>query len=247
MNPKFVGLSIFGIVISFIGGFMFANSLNRNDTARVRNVGVSETGNTPETGQNQNRTTLSSEEINSRIAEADQNPTNISFQKNLGLALYRYAGEKQDGDLLVEVARLLNRAYENDPKDYEVLISLGNCYFDAGLIKKNDEIFQKSRKYYTEALAIKPNDLDVIADIGLIYALSQPPDNAKAIVEFKKALGADPNHERSLQSIVQAYISQKNFTEAEKFLERLEKVNPQNVRLADLKNQLFNANPKPSK
>lgn len=234
MNPKFVGLSIFAVVISFIGGFMLANSLNKSEMARPSAVATPQSQSTNAQGE----TNLSPQEITARIAEADQNPTNISYQKSLGIALYKYAGMKQDADLLLEVTRLLNRVYESDPKDYEVLVSLGNCFFDAGLIQKNDQTFKSSRKYYLEALAIKPDDLDVVADIGLIYALSVPPDNAKAIVEFEKALKADPNHERSLQAIVQAHITQNNLTEAEKFFARLQKVNPQNPRIPNLQQQI---------
>ena len=238
MNPKFVGLSIFAIVISFIGGFMLANSLNKSEMARSSNVGANSPEPKPQIPAEASDTNLSKEEIAARIAEADQNPSNISYQKSLGFALYKYAGMKQDAELLLEVTRLLNRVYESDPKDYDVLVALGNCFFDAGLIQKNDQTFKNSKKYYLEALAIKPADLDVVADIGLIYALSTPPDNVKAIIEFKKALKSDPNHERSLQAIVQAHISLKNITEAEKFMARLQKANPQNLRIPDFQKQL---------
>jgi tetratricopeptide (TPR) repeat protein len=238
MNPKFVGLSIFAVIVSFIGGFMLANSLNKSEISRMGIASVNTNKAPVENSQNQNDVTLSKEEITARIAEADQNPTNISYQKDLGMALYKYAAMKQDAPIMMEVARLLGRVYESDPKDFEVITTLGNCYFDAGLLQTNDEIFQKSRKFYLEALAIKPNDLDVIADIGSTYSLSKTPDNAKAVAQFEKALKSDPNHERSLQGIIQVYISLKKLPEAEKLLARLEKINPQNPRVPELRKQL---------
>ncbi len=238
MNPKFVGFSVFAVIVSFIGGFMLANSLNKTDMSRSESLKTNVSNASAQNQQNQGDETLTSEEITQRIGEADQNPTNISYQKELGIALYKYAGMKQDADVLLSVTRLLNRVYEANPKDEDVLIALGNCYFDGGLIKKDNAIFQKSRKYYEEALKLNPNDLDVVADIGLIYALSVPPEHDKAIAEFQKALKKDPDHVRSLQSIVQSLVYQKDIPEAEKFLARLEKVSPQNPRIPDLKAQI---------
>ncbi len=217
---------------------MLANSLNKSAIVQSGKVNTNTALPAAEITNDQTDTILSKEEIAARLAEADQNPTNISYQKSLGIALYKYAGMKQDAELLLDVTRLLKRVYESDPKDYEVIVALGNCFFDAGLIKKDDQTFKNSKKYYLEALNIKPSDLDVVADIGLIYALSIPPDNVKAIAEFEKALKSDPNHERSLQAIVQAHITQNNESEAKKYFARLQKVNPQNLRLPDFQKQL---------
>jgi tetratricopeptide (TPR) repeat protein len=238
MNPKFIGISIFAVVVSFIGGFMLANSLNKSEMSRMGSPPVNANKAPVENSKDQSDVTLSKEEITARIAEADQNPTNISYQRDLGLALYKYAALKQDASILMEVTRLLGRVYENDPKDLEVMIVIGNCYFDSGLRQKNDEIFQKSRKYYVEALTIKPNDLEVISDLGMTYSLSKPPDNVKAVAQFEKALKSDPNHERSLQGIIQVYITEKKLNDAEKLLAQLEKINPQNPRLPELRQQL---------
>ena len=75
---------------------------------------------------------LSKEEIRKKIVDAEENQNNFTFQKELGLALYRYAIMKRDQELVSEVVKLLERANKLNPKDYDVLVSLGNAHFDIG-------------------------------------------------------------------------------------------------------------------
>ena len=217
---------------------MLANALNRNEISQLRAENEQQKKAAASSAQSQNETTLSAEEIQKRISEADQNPTNITFQRKLGIALYSYAGMKQDAELLSEVTRILDRVYQSDPKDYEVLVALGNSYFDIGLLKKEYEKLLKSRNFYLEALTIKPNDIEVRTDLGLSFLLSNPPETDKAIAEFEKSLKENPGHEKTLRAISQAYIGEKNFNEAEKYLAQLQIVNPQNPHLPGLQNQL---------
>ncbi len=236
MNTKFIILTLIAVIISFIGGFLVANALNRNEINQLR--GENEKQSSENTPQSSDETTLSDEEIKKRIAEADQNPQNIPYQKNLGLALYRYAAMKQNAELLGEVSRLLSRANAQNPNDYDVLVALGNTNFDIGYIIKENDKFIKSREFYDAALKLNPQDVDVLTDLGLTFYLINPPEIDKAIVEFEKSLKENPNHEKTLQVIAQAYLSQKKFGEAETYLKRLEDINPNNPYLADLLKEL---------
>jgi tetratricopeptide (TPR) repeat protein len=234
MNTKFIWLSIFAVIISFIGGFLIANALNRNEinlleaeNGRLKSVQA-------KADQTNAELSLSSEEIRQKIAEADQNPTNFTFQKNLGIALYNYASMKQDADLLSEISRILTRVYENNPKDIDIVITLGNIYFDLGYLKKDNENFQKAREFYQKAIEQKPNDANIRTDLGLIYYLTNPPETDKAIAEFQKSLLINANHEKTLQVITQALLSQNKNVEAEKYLLRLKEVNPNNPTLPEL-------------
>ena len=233
MNKKVFWLSIFAILVSFIGGFLVANSLNRNEinALRAENENLKNAQN--ETNQTEEELSLSDEEIKRKIIEADQNPTNISFQKNLGLALYNYASMKQNVELLAEVSRLLNRVYEKNPKDYEALVAMGNINFDIGYFGKNNDNFQKARVFYKEALKQKPNDENVLTDLGLTFYLSNPPETERAIVEFQKSLQQNPKDEKTLQVMTQALLSQNKKEEAKKYWARLKDVNPNN--------QIFNS------
>jgi tetratricopeptide (TPR) repeat protein len=247
MNRKVFWLSIIAVVGSFIGGFLLANSLNRNELNVLRSENERLKTNQNESSQNQSGLALSDEEIRGKIAEADSNPNNYAFQKNLGLALYRYAAMKQDADLLGEVGRLLNRAFENNKQDYDVTVTLGNIHFDIGYFKKDNGQFQKAREFYLLALQQKPNDADVRTDLGLTYFLVNPPENERAINEFQKSLQVNPKHEKTLQVITQALLNQNNLSEAEKYLVKLKDINSKNQYLTELESRISQIKGNPQK
>jgi tetratricopeptide (TPR) repeat protein len=238
MNGKVVWLSIIAVLISFIAGFLLANSLNRNELNTLRSENETLKASRNELKQNTSDAALSEEEIRERIAEADRSPGNYTFQKNLGLALYRYAAMKQDAELLSEVGRLLNRAFENNKQDYDVIVTLGNVYFDIGYFKKDNSQFEKAREFYKNALIQKPNDVDVRTDLGLTYFLLDPPENEKAVIEFKKSLQVNPNHEKTLQVITQSLLNQNKVDDAEKYFAKLKEVNSNNQFLPELQSRI---------
>ena len=235
------------IFISFVGGFLLANAFNRSELNALRAENERLKNSREDRNSSDSEIALSDEEIRQKIAEADRNPTNFVFQKNLGIALYRYATVKQDAALLSDVARLLTRVYENDKKDYDVGVMLGNIYFDIGYFKKENEKFQTAREFYQKALAQKPDDVDVRTDFGLTYFLENPPQTEKAILEFQKSLQANPKHEKTLQVLTQALLEQNKPDEAEKYLARLKEVNQNNPSVNDLTNQLEKAKNIPQK
>jgi len=228
MNKKIFWLSIAAVIASFIGGFITANSLNRKDLSTLRAENENLKNSQTATSKNNEELSLTEAEIRSRIAEADRNPNNFGFQKNLGLALYNYATMKQDTELLAEVSRVLTRVYENNPSDYEAIVALGNINFDVGYFKKNNENLQKAREFYQKALKQKPKSADVQTDLGLTYFLSNPPETDAAIVEFRKALEANPKNEKTLEVLTQALLTQNKRDEAEKYIVRLREINPNN-------------------
>ena len=238
MNGKLFWLSIIAVIVSFLGGFLLANALNRNElnSLRTENERLAKSKN--QLNQNEPELSLSDEEIRERIAEADGNPKNFAFQRNLGLALYRYAAMKQDADLLAEVGRILNRAFESNRQDYDVAVTLGNVFFDIGYFKKDNEQFQKARGFYQTALGLRPNDADVRTDLGLTYFLTKPPENDAAFGEFQKSLQINPKHEKTLQVLAQLFLSQNKTQEAEKYIVRLKDANSNNQFLPELESQI---------
>jgi tetratricopeptide (TPR) repeat protein len=190
--------------------------------------------------QNQSELALTETEIRTKIEEADRNPTDFSFQKNLGLALYRYAAMKQDTVLLAEIEKILKRAYDLNDKDNEVTVALGNLQFDLGYLKKKNENFEKAREYYLKALERNPKDVNVRTDYGLTFFLQNPPVHEKAIAEFRKSLEDNPKHERTLQFLTQALLQTGNTAEAEAHLAVLKELNPKTPNLAELQTQIEN-------
>jgi len=238
MNTKSLWLTITAVVVSFVGGFLLANGLNRSELNTLRGENERLKNTQTVAAQNNSEFSLSEEEIRQKIIEADSSPNDIAFQKNLGMALYRYAATKQDTALLAEIARLLNRVHEKNPKDSEVTITLGNAYFDIGYYKKDNKQFEKSREFYQKALDQKPDNADVRTDLGLTYFLLNPPDNERAIAEFQKSLQANPAHEKTLQVMTQVLLSQNKADEAAKFLAKLREVNSGNRTLPELESQI---------
>ena len=238
MNAKVLLLTIVAVVVSFGGGFLLANGLNKSELNSLRGENERLKNNQNSANQTNAEFSLSDEEIRQKIAEADSSPNDLAFQKDLGTALYRYASMKQDAELLSEVARLLNRFYEKNPTDYNATVMLGNIYFDIGYFKKDDAQFLKAREFYQKALIQKPDSADVRTDLGLTYFLTVAPENEKAIAEFQKSLQTDPTYEKALEVIVQAFLKLNNLPEAEKYLAQLRRVNSGNRILPELESQI---------
>ncbi|HEX8370986.1 MAG TPA: tetratricopeptide repeat protein [Pyrinomonadaceae bacterium] len=234
MNKKAIALSIIAVIISFIGGFLLANALNRQELNTLRAENAQLKNAQPQPAD----LNLADEEIRKKIAEADRNPTDFEFQKNLAIGLYRYAGMKQDAKFLPEVARLLKRAHETNPQDYETIVGLGNVYLDLGQINKDNAAIEQSREFYRKALSIKKDDADVQNDLGLTYFFAAPPQAEKAIAEYEKALQMNPKHEKSVENLIRAHLSLGKVKEAENFLNKLKQIDSQNEALPDLEAQI---------
>jgi tetratricopeptide (TPR) repeat protein len=69
---------------------------------------------------------------------------------------------------------------------------LGNLYFDA-------EKYDAAIKWYGEALALQPGDVDVSTDLGVCYYYSNQPD--KALQQFDRSLKLNPRHVKTLLNV----------------------------------------------
>ena len=231
----FVVLAAFA---GFVAGFWLANSINRSAV----NVSSTPKPSSAPASSNSKQTVavpdLTDDEIKAKIAEADKNPTNFTFQKELGTALYGYSTMKQSPDLLPEAVRILERANSLNAKDPDILVALGNAHFDVGFAKKNTSEFQKARELYSKALEIKPGEADVETDLGISYFVQVPPAYDKAAVQLQKVSDANPKHMRSLQFLVQVFVKQNKISDAEKALAKLKSIDPNNDAIDDLNSQI---------
>lgn len=238
MEKNTLLLVIVAALAGFIGGFLLANNINRSEMTALRSQAVQAPAANSAVTQAGDEPSLSPEEIKAKIDEADQNADNFTFQKSLGVGLYRYGAMKQDVDVLVESARILTRASSLDPKDFDVLVALGNAHFDIGFAKKEAASFAKAREIYAKALAIKPEDADVRTDIGISFYVQEPPDLAKAAAELESVGEANPRHDRSIQFLAQVYIRQNKIADAEKALAKIKELNPGSQSIAELTSQI---------
>lgn len=76
-----------------------------------------------------------------------------------------------------------------DPNNADLLISLGNLYYDA-------QQFPAAVDYYGRALSVRPSDADVRTDMGTAYWYMGNAD--RAIAEFRQALVVRPDNANTL-------------------------------------------------
>ncbi|HVF46531.1 MAG TPA: tetratricopeptide repeat protein [Pyrinomonadaceae bacterium] len=241
MHRNTLAFVIVAALGGFVAGFWLANSLNRSAGNAINAVPTQSSTSAPGQTQDPLETELSPDELRAKIAEADQNPSNFTFQKDLGTSLYRYAATKQDPTLLEQARRLLTRADTLNSKDFDVLVALGHAHFDIGFHKRDAVSFQKAREVYTRALAIRPDDPDIKTDLGLTYFLQEPPDYDKAAAQLTRVSTDNPRHDRSLQFLVRTFVKQGKLADAEKALEKIKSINPGNPAITELTTQIADA------
>lgn len=234
MNGKYIIIAALALAVGVVSGFLGANAINRSDTDRLRAELDALKSEKAATQNTEKQLTLSEEEIKAKIAEADANPDSFDFQKNLGVALYRYATMKQDTSLIKDSIRILERAVGLRANDRDVVFSLGNAYFDIGYFGKEMPAFETARDYYGRMLKQDPKDVDAHTERALTYFVQDPPEYAKATEGFEAALSIDPNHERSLQFLIQSEYKQGNVQNAVKHFDRLRAVNAKNPAIPEL-------------
>jgi len=88
-----------------------------------------------------------------------------------------------------------------DPKNHDAWISLGNDYFDLHQA-------QKSVDAYARALALQPNDPNVLTDQGVMLRELRKYD--QALANFQKASKLDPSHIQSLFNLGIVYNTDLN-------------------------------------
>lgn len=242
MSRQKISYLCVGVALGFVLGFALANGINRRsqdeahaEVARLRAGSAGSAKDVDEKGNLELKETA--ERVRQAVSVADSRPADLNLQKDYGRGTYLYAVQTGDTTLLKDAARLLQRAHNADPKDYDTTVLLGNALFD--LAQSGGEVsFAEARAYYLKALQTKPDDVNVRTDLGNTYFYDRPPDPRRAIGEYRKSLRIDPRHEMTLQNLVAALTAAGDLAEAEERLGELEKVNPDSRVLPNLRAQL---------
>lgn len=225
MNGQRILFGIIGVVVGFIGGFILANSINRNapptalpnQAQTVTNAPLANNPNNPQI-------TAQMPDVTEALERAKNEPNNFEAQMRVG-------------DMYAQINRFdkatefFANANKIKPDDYQTIVKLGNANFE---INNSAE----AEKWYLKALEIKPDDVNVRSDLGLIFYKRQPSDLDRAIKEYNAALALNPNHEPTLQNLTVAFWDKKDALSMQSTLEKLEKVNPQNPVVPKLKQEL---------
>lgn len=93
-----------------------------------------------------------------------------------------------DAETQIKIRELVRKTVE-EPDNAEAFRTLGNAYFDADLP-------EQAITAYNRALALKPDDTDMLNDQGAMYR--QTGEFYKALANFEKAFKIDPKNLESL-------------------------------------------------
>ena len=95
----------------------------------------------------------------------------------------------------------LKTVAEREASNARPRVELGNLYFDA-------ERYDDAIKWYSAAMKIAPNDVNVSTDLGVCYYYANQAD--KALEQFAHSLTIDPKHAKTLLNlgIVKAFGKQ---------------------------------------
>ena len=110
----------------------------------------------------------------------------------------------ESNSLVHSQEEILKEKLKDNPEDTALWINLGNSYFDS-------DRYDDAIDAYLKALELKPDNPDVLSDLGVMYRRSGKPENA--ISAFDDVHRIDPFHTMSLfnKGIVQFYdLDQKN-------------------------------------
>src|ERR1044071_149979 len=250
LNKRVIVVGALGVVLGFLTGFFLANGINRAEQDKLRSELASARAGGAAQQSSSGRAqpvsskgddsfpTLTDEQLGNAVKQADADPSNAELQHKVGQALYFYAWEKGNAQILPEVARILKRAHTLDPKNYRTTVIAGDAHFLIATQGGDARVLGEARKFYEAALAAQPDDAQVRTNLGRTYFFDKPPNPQRAITEYRRALQADPKQELSLQSLAAALIETGGLDEAARRLDELEKVSPSNTELAGLRAQL---------
>lgn len=132
----------------------------------------------------------------------------------------------------VDMARVrqLQDQVKSNPRDFQALVELGNINFD----QRN---FQDAMNWYSKALAVDPNNVNVRTDLGMAMFYSQQFD--AAVAEFNKSLALNPTHPETLFNMGVALLHGKNDPEgALRYWEKLVETNPNHPQAGLVKEQI---------
>lgn len=124
----------------------------------------------------------------------------------------------------------LEKVVENNPADFKSLLSLAHLLNDSGF-------YDKAVNKYQDYLKLRPNEPDVIVDLGVCYY--QLNDFNNAITTMKKALQINPEHQIANFNIGIVSFAAGNKNEAVSWWKKAVEIDP-NTNIAKKAEELIN-------
>lgn len=141
------------------------------------------------------------------------------------------AGGQGGGPAMAEIQQLRDYV-EKNPNDADAVRKLADLNF-------NISNWPRAQELYNHYLQLKPNDPDVMTDLGITYRETKEPD--KALTLFRQAKQVSPDHWQAYYNeVVVLAFDLKKHDEAGQVLDQLQKMQPGNpdvARLSDAVNR----------
>ena len=107
-------------------------------------------------------------------------------------------------------AQMMESALKKDPNNVNIMVQLGNLYYDWGqdeLNKKGDaappvDKWDRAVGYYEQALALDPSNVNVRVDMANLMRYTGRTD--EAIAEYHKAIKQNPQHPQARINLILA-------------------------------------------
>jgi len=227
---------VLGLVVGLVIGFVMANSLNRSvlpvASAPALPANSMQNGNPalppdhPALGTSNGGAMQGNPvpQVAQAIDKAKNEPQN--FEAQMTAADLYYQIQRYD-----EAAQFYEAASKIKPNEIEPMIKAGNANFDG-------DKYEAAEKWYLQALAKDPKNINVRTDLGLTFFLRTPRDIDRAVKEYRQSLAIDPEHEITLQNLALAYDEMGDKENLKTTLDKLKKVNPSNPAIARIEGKL---------
>ncbi len=219
-----IGL-LLGVIVGYIGTDQINKSVPPTQSAFSESGGESLPENHPPTGAESSAGNGGPQaDVSNAIDKARKEPANVEAQLQAA-EMFRQIG-RADGAI-----EFLENAAKAKPKDVNLLVTLGDTFFD---MKR----YADAEKWYQAALKEAPGNPTVWMDLGNSYYLRSPKELEKAIAAYRSALKIDAGHEKSLQNLTRALIDKGDKSGAKETLAQLEKVNAANPAISQYRSEL---------
>jgi tetratricopeptide (TPR) repeat protein len=132
-----------------------------------------------------------------------------------------------------QILAMFKTQLEKNPNDAELLSRYGDFLSDI-------ERYQEAADAYKKVLAIAPDNVNAQTFLGT--ALWNLGKKSEAIALYQKSLKADPNHVPTLYYLAMVDLDQgKNLDGAEQKLQKIEKIDPNQPALKELRQRIDSA------
>jgi tetratricopeptide (TPR) repeat protein len=208
------------LLIAFWASFFWTRNVNKNGIS----ASPSRSGGVPGQAAGVGGQQAAMGDVQATIKKAKDNPGDPQAQIDAAKMEYQI-------NRIPEAIEYLKQAHKDDPKDLNTTAIIASLYFD----QKN---YAESENWYKQALEIKPDEPELLTELGATYIERNPPEPDKAIGSIQAALKINPKDTHALAHLTEAYLLKKDAHSAEDALGRIKDAEPSNQMIATLQAQI---------